>query len=201
MRAYFINLAHRADRAAALGLDFSMAGLPWDLVRVEAVGGAAGRALSHAAALEGFAGDERAGEYAAVMEDDFLFTRTRAYVESVLGGALALSPNVVCLGYRIPDSRSYVWAGENLLELRRAFRASCYVVRRGFARRLADVFRAAAAAGEPMDKAWQSLQGRGFYGVYPKAGIERVSFSDVEGRVSDRRARDESVRAARRRMR
>ena len=207
MKIYYINLATRFDRENRVKKDFADTGLDWKLERIEAihnVNGAIGCGQSHVKALETFTQDVlNTDEYAVIMEDDFVFTKSSDYVRRTIEKSLDFSPNIVCLGYRLLDHASYEWVSENLLELRRVFTTSCYMVKRSFVPTLIRCFKGACdgmCRGLPIqesaiDVKWIDLQGAGkkFYGIYPKIGHQMASYSDIEKRYCDYRGIEDSV--------
>lgn len=207
MKVYYINLDSRPDRDLQLTQDLKRMRLGWSLERVDAVyniNGAIGCGRSHVKALDAFLNDKTNTDgYAVIMEDDFMFTRTPDYVETAINQSLAFDPNIVCFGYRLLDHTSYTWVSENLLELNRVFTTSCYMVKRSFVPVLKRCFQGACdgmCRGLPIhesaiDVKWIDLQGPGkrFYGVFPKFGCQRASYSDIEKRHCDYRHLENSV--------
>lgn len=207
MKVYYINLGTRPDRDLQLTQELERTRLDWPLQRIDAVynvNGAIGCGQSHVKALDAFVGDaENEDEYAVIMEDDFMFTRTPGFVEGAIRQSLAFDPNIVCFGYRLLDHKSYRWVSENVLELNRVLTTSCYMVKRSFVPALRECFQGACdgmCRGLPIHKSaidvkWIDLQGPGkkFYGIYPKIGCQRASYSDIEKRHCDYRHMENSV--------
>eukprot|EP00873_Tetraselmis_striata_P026979 jgi/Tetstr1/447243/TSEL_034680.t1 len=207
MKVYYINLDSRTDRDVRLTQELKRVRLDWSAQRVEAVynkNGAIGCGESHVKALDAFVDDEsNADEYAVIMEDDFMFTGTREYVQNAVIESLAFDPNIVCFGYRLLDHASYTWVSDHILELNRVFTTSCYMVKRSFVPALKLCFQGACDGmrrGLPVHKSaidvkWIDLQGpgKGFYGIYPKLGRQMASYSDIEKRYCDYRHMENSV--------
>lgn len=204
MKVYFINLLSRADRDDAFRDEMEKSGVGWEFERVEAVShivGEIGRGESHVKALNRFISD--GDEYGVIMEDDFMFVRPGSVISQIVGEVLAFRPNVLCLGFQLLDHNSYKWVSNDVLELHRVISTSCYIVRKGFAEILKQCFQNGIfwmKKGLPVhtasiDVVWQRLQGPGkrFLGIYPRVGIQRPGYSDVEKRFRDSRQAENSV--------
>lgn len=200
--AYYINLDRRSDRKAEFLDGMRAVGFPEaKLVRVAAVDmpgrGDLGCSRSHIKALELFLAS--AHRTCAVFEDDFAWTQSapasaetlkRLSADNVAFAVCMLSSNTVA-----DEPTPYPY----LKKVTSAQTTSGYMVSRPFAAALLRNFREGAAlleesyeAGAPnapdfaVDQYWKRLQpGSDWYVFEPKLGVQRSSYSDVQGGVVD----------------
>ena len=204
----YINLDSRPDRDAHMRALATR--LPFPLTRLAATAhanGALGCALSHVAALATLEAKEGSpDDWCIVLEDDFRLTQHgESSLVPALRAALVPGNNVVLLSYRLLSASSSVRSVDSpgTIEIRGAFTASGYAVRRAFLPTLRGAFAGAAeglAAGKPahesaIDVAWLSLQvpGGGFVGIFPKLGEQTPSYSDIEQKQVDYRVLEHGV--------
>jgi GR25 family glycosyltransferase involved in LPS biosynthesis len=200
---YVINLKHRTDRLENIIKELqSMEVDEKKIRRINAIYdkefGALGCAQSHRLALSMFMKDKEASN-CLILEDDFMFSRDKTYVDSTLNevfdnlkkwDVLMVSGNLVSVDAR-KDNEKYVKVYD-------AQTTSGYAVTKEFAPKLIDCFKKSEENMKKffkvyhenlikhnfaIDMSWKALQpASNWYAVYPCIGKQRDGYSDIERR-------------------
>ena len=200
---YYINLAHRTDRNAEFLSEMRKLGVPESKVqRIEAIHtpefGIYGCGLSHKKTLETFL--ESSFKNCIIFEDDFMLTIDTNYADYILRSIFkdAIQFDCIMLAGNIFKSEATQWH-----YLRRVFDAqttSAYLFTREFAPKiLQNLTESTTLLNEwylthnkerkheyCLDIYWKQLQPLSrWFTVNPKMGVQRVSYSDIENKVSN----------------
>jgi len=196
---YIINLKHRTDRLESILGELKKMNVPDDkIVRINAIynkeRGYLGCTQSHRLALSLFLKSKH--NNCLVLEDDFIFCQNKEYVDKALSQSflelnfdvLMLAGNLVAIS--TPDST------QPYVKIYDAQTTSAYCVTREFAPKLIDVFKEsehglnkyygiwpekAIKHTYACDMIWKTLQPTSnWYCMWPKLGIQKEGYSDVE---------------------
>jgi GR25 family glycosyltransferase involved in LPS biosynthesis len=200
---YIINLKHRTDRLENIMKELETMGVDEKKIRrINAIYdkefGALGCAQSHRLALSMFMKDKEATN-CLILEDDFMFSRDKTYVDSTLTevfdnlkkwDVLMVSGNLVSVDAR-RDNEKYVKVYD-------AQTTSGYAVTKEFVPKLIDCFKKSEENMKKffkvyhenlikhnfaIDMSWKALQpASNWYAVYPCIGKQRDGYSDIERR-------------------
>jgi GR25 family glycosyltransferase involved in LPS biosynthesis len=201
---YIINLKHRTDRLESIMNELTNMGVDMSKVkRVDAIYnkefGALGCAQSHRLALSMFLKDKDA-KNCLVLEDDFIFTREKEYVETTVNevmnslknnwDVLMLSANIIAASDR--------QGNEKYIKIYDAQTTSGYAVTKEFAPKLVECFKNSEQNMKKffkvyhdslikhnfaIDMNWKSLQPVSrWYSIYPCVGKQQDGYSDIEQR-------------------
>lgn len=189
-RVYYINLDKRTDRRNQMEDELAKAGV-YDAQRVPGIidrFGALGCSKAHLAVLK----DCLAHGYSSclVLEDDFMFTES-PHEKLEAFWASGEPWDVLMLGGYV--ARSTPGPIQNLVRVQDAQTTSAYAVNAPFLRMMIENYRAGIASLERLtapdywsclDIYWKKLQpGSQWYAFEPRLGVQRESYSDIEGRV------------------
>ena len=200
---YIINLKHRIDRKESILSELKKIGVEESKIKlINAVHvpqfGALGCAQSHRLALSMFMRDNNA-KTCLVLEDDFIFTRDKAYVDTTIievleklkdsWDVLMLSANILSCSDR---------ANEKYVKIYDAQTTSGYAVTKNFAPVLIDCFKNSEENMKKffkvyhenlvkhnfaIDMNWKKLQPISkWYCIYPCLGKQMDGYSDIEQR-------------------
>jgi len=200
---YVINLKHRTDRLESIMKELSSMGVDEKkIVRINAIYnkefGALGCAQSHRLALSYFMKNKEANN-CLILEDDFVFTRDKSYIDSTLDDVfsnikkwdvLMLSGNLVSIEARRDN--------EKFVKVYDAQTTSGYAVYKDFGPKLIDCFKKSEENMRKffkvyheslikhnfaIDMSWKTLQpASNWYCVYPCIGKQQDGYSDIENR-------------------
>ena len=197
-RVYYINLQHRTDRLVQIQNELGSVGWEDRSELVVAIPtphrGILGCTRTHLRALRRFLADPTL-RHALFVEDDMRFvTDPRVNVTRFLSDHGHDGWDVLMLASNTLKEEPYVEYATHVLD---AQTTSAYAVTRAFAAKLVDAFELGesvlAVRFEPeryaVDMVWKPLQPVSrWYCLKPKAGMQRVGFSDIEKRTLDYKA-------------
>jgi GR25 family glycosyltransferase involved in LPS biosynthesis len=198
-KVYYINIDHRLDRKEQILKELDTVGITSSKVeRISAIYkkgfGILGCGLSHKKAVEQFI--ESKEDYCIIFEDDFVFTIPPEEFNFLLGKIFSkkMTFDVIMLSGLIlqQENTPYYF----LKKVNDGHAASAYILSRQFAPTLLENYTEATQkleetflqTGEKkiqyhQDMHWKYLQKYcDFYILNPVAGIQRESYSDVQGR-------------------
>jgi hypothetical protein len=201
---YYINLDSRSDRKTEFLEEMKRMGVPSEKVcRITAVNkpgkGDWGCSLSHIIAMKTFI--DSGLDTCIIFEDDFIFNQNieeintafrKVFDNKVIYDVIMISANEIDV-----QPTDY----DNLKKVKDAQTSSGYMVNKDFANTLYENYKAGEALMEKsyesgksngiqgpfcVDTYWKSLQpNSNWYIFYPKLGVQRESYSDIEGVVVD----------------
>lgn len=199
---YYCNLAHRTDRNQQILSEFEKLGIPTEKIhRIDSIYtpnfGILGCGKSHIEALKHFLASEK--KICVIFEDDFTCTESPARIQEVLRTFFENHYHFDCLMLSGNILQSQVTNVPFILKVIDAQCCSSYVITREFASMLLEVWLEASRLQEDhisrtgttshwycLDIAWKQLQpSLDWFVVEPKIGIQRVSYSDIEKKVTD----------------
>jgi len=198
---YYINLDHRVDRKEEFLQQIKEYTIPESkLHRIDATYtkgfGALGCAYSHIRALEHFI--QSPFSTCIVFEDDFQFTLEKEYFKTILSELFSKSVEfdiILLAGNILEDKMSDYPFLKRIIE---AQTTSGYLITKSFAKILVKNFQEAAILLQEyytvhetrvesfcIDRHWKHLQKKyKWYYFFPKIGLQRESFSDIEERLT-----------------
>jgi GR25 family glycosyltransferase involved in LPS biosynthesis len=197
---YYINLEHRTDRLVEIEAEFDKVKLPFSKrFRVSAERtpecGALGCCMSHVKTLRSFL--ETGNKNCIIFEDDFQFIQEPEFVNNMICSIfdMEIKFDIVMLSGNI-----FYYSHTNIENIHRVFdgqTTSGYLITREFAFILLEHWEKTAKltkkyldlTGQHLilltcDQTWKVLQPVSQWFVfYPKLGIQRESYSDIEGSI------------------
>ena len=190
--AFYINLDRRTDRRAEIEGELARMGISGErFPAIENPDGAIGCMMSHLSVLE--MAKERGYPNVLILEDDLTFLVGKEELWSTLHSAMQETDGnyeVIMLSYSIQESTAF---SPNLLAIQYAGTASGYIVHSDFYTTLINLTRWALEKYSETgytwlfayDVAWSRIQGNRWFATSKRIGIQRPSFSDIEGRHTD----------------
>ena len=190
--AFYINLDRRTDRRAEIEGELQCMGISGErFPAIENPDGAIGCMMSHLKVLE--LAKERGYPNVLILEDDLTFLVGKEELWKVLDSAVQETDGnyeVIMLSYNIRESTPF---SPNLLAIQYAGTASGYIVHSDFYTTLINLTRWALEKYWETgykglfayDVAWSRIQGNRWFATSKRIGIQRPSFSDIEGRHTD----------------
>lgn len=199
---YYINLDHREDRNALFLEEMRAYQIPESKIhRVSGVYekgfGALGCAKSHVYALEHFI--HSSFETCMIFEDDFQFVMDKIYFHTMVNEVFEQSVpyDIILLAGNIFETKQSPYPF--LKRVLDAQTTSGYMVSKSFAKILVEVFKESIhllnkystvyglkVKSLSIDQHWKHIQPYyNWYVFFPKAGIQRESYSDIEEAVTN----------------
>jgi len=190
--AFYINLDRRRDRRAEIEGELRRMGISGErFPAIENPDGAIGCMMSHLKVLE--LAKERGYPNVLILEDDLTFLVGKEELWKVLDSAMQETDanyDVIMLSYNIQESTPF---SPNLLAIQCAGTASGYIVHSDFYTTLINLTKWALEKYWETgykglfayDIAWSRIQGNRWFATSKRIGIQRPSFSDIEGRHTD----------------
>lgn len=200
---YVINLKHRTDRLESIMKELNDMGVePARIKRIEAIHnpefGALGCAQSHRLALSLFL---KNSDYknCLILEDDFVFTREKSYVDSTINEVISSLPtwDVIMLSANIIEAQPRIGSNK-FVKILDAQTTSGYAVTKEFAPKIVEKFKdseynmkkffkvyhdSLVKHNFAIDMNWKSLQpSSNWYAIYPCIGKQQDGYSDIEKR-------------------
>ena len=200
---YVINLKHRTDRLESIMKELNDMGVePARIKRIEAIHipefGALGCAQSHRLALSLFL-KNKDYKNCLILEDDFVFTRDKNYVDSTINEVLSSLPtwDVLMLSANIIEAQPRLGSNK-FVKILDAQTTSGYAVTKEFAPKIVEKFKdseynmkkffkvyhdSLVKHNFAIDMNWKSLQpSSNWYAIYPCIGKQQDGYSDIEKR-------------------
>ena len=194
---YFINLNHRTDRLNQILNELDKMNINREkIIRVEAVYvkdyGALGCSMSHCIAMEHFINTDNNINNAIILEDDFQFTQDINTVNNLLNSFFnnKIDYDVLLLSSNTLKEETTEY--DFITKIIDAQTTSGYCLNKKFAPMLLENFKESVAnlqqhkRGYCCDINWKKLQPKyNWYCLKPKIGQQRLSYSDIERRVTE----------------
>lgn len=198
---YYINLAHRTDRNAEFLSELKKMGVPEEKIqRIDAIHtpnfGIYGCGLSHKKALDTFL--ESSHKNCIIFEDDFMLSIDMNYADYLLKSIFKdkIQFDCIMLAGNIFKTEETEW--HYLRKVLDGQTTSGYIITREFAPKVSQNL----GESTKLLKDWHTIHGERkheyccdiywkhlqplsrWYHIYPKMGIQRESYSDIENKVT-----------------
>jgi GR25 family glycosyltransferase involved in LPS biosynthesis len=185
---FYINLDKRTDRREQIESELQRMGLKGE--RFPAVYhefGAYGCSMSHYKVLR--LAKTRGYKNVLILEDDFHCIVSKEIFDETMKGLATMEFDVVMLSYNMIRSEPYSFS---LMKVEEAQTASAYIVNEKFYDTLIGVFeknmplliQTRDSSKYICDQCWKVLQpGSRWYATVERIGLQRESYSDIEGRI------------------
>jgi glycosyl transferase family 25 len=191
--AFYINLDRRPDRRAEIEGELERMGISGErFPAIDISPGAVGCIISHIESLK--LAKERGYPNVLILEDDLTFLVSKEDLWATLDSAMQETGgdyDVIMLAYNIAKSREF---SPNLLTIQDAQTASAYIVHSRFYSTLIGqsewaldkLWKTRVIHLFAYDIAWKDIQEESrWFATSRRIGLQRASFSDIEGRHVD----------------